>query len=58
MPDGGMTGSTGLAGLIAVASEEAELLDLSAVVDWPNVAPTPARVLIAGPQAGDAYPAH
>jgi len=62
MPDGGMTGSTGLrpslADLIAAASEEAELLDLSALVDWPNVAPAPARALTAGPQAGAAYPAH
>jgi hypothetical protein len=57
-----MTDSTGLspslADLIAVASDEAELLDLSVLVDWPNVAPTPAPFLTAGPQAGDEYAAH
>jgi len=57
-----MTDSTGLnpslADLIAVASEEAELLDLSALVDWPNGAPTPAEVFTAGPQAGVACPAY
>jgi hypothetical protein len=57
-----MTGSTGLrpslADLIAIGVDGAELLDLSALVDWPNFAPAPARVLTAGPQAGDAYPAH
>jgi len=57
-----MTDSTGLspslADLVAVASEEAELLDLTALVDWPNVAPAPVQVLTAGPQAGDEYTAH
>jgi hypothetical protein len=57
-----MTDSTGLkpslADLIAVASEEAELLDLSVLVDWPNVAPVPATISTAGPQAGDECPAH
>ena len=59
-----MTDSTGLspslADLIAVGSGKSELLDwdLSALVDWPNIAPTPAPILTAGPQAGDEYPAH
>lgn len=57
-----MTDSTGLspslADLIAVGSDEAELLDwdLSALVDWPNIAPTP--ISTAEPQAGGACPAH
>jgi hypothetical protein len=57
-----MTDSTGLnpslADLIAVASEEAELLDLSVLVDWPNVAPMPATISTAGLQGGDECPAH
>ena len=58
-----MTDSTGLspslADLIAIASDEAEPLDwdLSALVDWPNIAPAPAPISTAGPQAGDEYPA-
>ena len=55
-----MTDSTGLspslADLIAVGSDEAELLDLSALVDWPNIAPAP--ISAAEPQAGGACPAY
>jgi hypothetical protein len=57
-----MTDGTGLspslADLVAVGSDEAELLDwdLSALVDWPNIAPAP--IFTAEPQAGGACPAH
>ncbi|HEY3146553.1 MAG TPA: hypothetical protein VGJ75_09390 [Dongiaceae bacterium] len=59
-----MTDSTGnsqlLADLLEVGSSEAELLDwdLSALVDWPNVAPVPATISTAEPQAGVTCPAH
>ncbi|HEX6119676.1 MAG TPA: hypothetical protein VFZ03_09520 [Dongiaceae bacterium] len=55
-----MTDSTGLspslADLVADGSGETELLDLSALVDWPNIVPAP--ISTAEPQAGGACPAH